>query len=199
MILVKQEAHSKRKAILSSAFTQFNRYGFRKTSMADIAKKARISRASLYSYFENKNEIFRSLSTSIHQQSLEDASVLLEHASSQTALASRMEAALVARFGPLVEIITEYAHECEIYDENNPLCKDIVVDSATQFHKVLTIAIRAGVRTGEVNLKPIGLSAEAAAELIQLCTAGLKERASDLATFRKRLRHFIQIFFAGLR
>ena len=42
-----------REAILASAFTQFSRYGFRRTSMVDIAKETGTSRASLYSYFAN--------------------------------------------------------------------------------------------------------------------------------------------------
>ncbi len=42
-----------REAILASAFTQFSRYGSRRTSMQDIAKETGTSRASLYSYFAN--------------------------------------------------------------------------------------------------------------------------------------------------
>ena len=52
----------KRDAILNAAFNQFSHYSFRKTSMEDIAKAAGISRASIYSYFQNKDDIFRSVS-----------------------------------------------------------------------------------------------------------------------------------------
>ena len=45
----------KREAILASAFTQFSRYGFRRTSMEDIARETGTSRASLYSYFANNS------------------------------------------------------------------------------------------------------------------------------------------------
>ena len=51
-----QDAELKREAIFTAAFTQFSRYGFRRTSMEDIAKEMGISRASLYSYFKNKEE-----------------------------------------------------------------------------------------------------------------------------------------------
>lgn len=53
----------KRESILSTAQVQFSRYGFMRTSMEDIAKETDVSRASLYSYFENKEEIFRSRSS----------------------------------------------------------------------------------------------------------------------------------------
>ena len=48
---------NKREAILNTAFTTFKDYGYRKTSMLDIATALGISRASLYSYFENKDDI----------------------------------------------------------------------------------------------------------------------------------------------
>ena len=38
----------KREPILASAFTQFSRYGYRRTSMEDIAKETGISRPSLH-------------------------------------------------------------------------------------------------------------------------------------------------------
>ena len=63
----------KRESILSAAELQFSRYGFRRTSMQDIAKETGVSRASLYSYFENKEEIFRSLSAKLHEDSLANA------------------------------------------------------------------------------------------------------------------------------
>ncbi|NDG94170.1 MAG: TetR/AcrR family transcriptional regulator, partial [Gammaproteobacteria bacterium] len=48
---------TKRDAILTAAGEQFNQYGFQKTSMEDIAQRLGVSRASLYSYFTNKDDI----------------------------------------------------------------------------------------------------------------------------------------------
>ena len=50
--------NSKRNDIIEAAFTQFIQYGFQKTTMADIAVATGISRPSIYTYFENKEEIF---------------------------------------------------------------------------------------------------------------------------------------------
>ena len=194
-----QGADPKREAILTAAFTQFSRYGFRRTSMEDIAKEMGISRASLYSYFKNKDEVFRGLSASIHQQTLDEAKAHLEGASDQADLISRVEAALVARLGRLQEIVVQSAHGSEICDETNRLCGDIVLDSSTRFHGMLTATIKAGGRAGEVDLKAAGLSAAAAADLVQLGASGLRKGAPDVASFRKRLRSFVRVIFAGLR
>jgi len=187
----------KRKALLVAAFTQFSGYGFRRTSMEDIATAAAVSRASLYSYFGNKKEIFRCLSASVHGQA--DAGAALSATSGKADLARRVEDALVARFTRLQEVVTQSPHGREIYDEDNRLCGDLVLESAARFQAMLASEMRAANRAGEINLKGAGLSAPAAAELIQLGASGLKQGAPDVTTFTKRLRRFAQVFFAGLR
>src|ERR1700731_4289007 len=48
-----------REAILVAATTAFLRYGFKKTSMDDVARAAGVSRQGLYFYFETKDLLFR--------------------------------------------------------------------------------------------------------------------------------------------
>ena len=193
----------KREAILASAFTQFSRYGYRRTSMEDIAKETEISRPSLYSHFENKEEIFRCLSASLHEQTLGEAERYLKgapvHSGEATDLAARVEAALVARLGRFHEVITQSPHGSEIADENNQLCGDLVRESQERFRAMLAGALKEGARAGEVDLKAAGLTPASAAELLHLGGAGLKQGAPDAASLAKRLKRFVRVFFAGLR
>ena len=48
-----------REAILKAATAVFLRYGFKKTSMDDVAQAAGISRQGLYLYFDTKDLLFR--------------------------------------------------------------------------------------------------------------------------------------------
>jgi AcrR family transcriptional regulator len=48
-----------REAILKAATATFLRYGFKKTSMDDVAQAARVSRQGLYLYFDTKDFLFR--------------------------------------------------------------------------------------------------------------------------------------------
>jgi AcrR family transcriptional regulator len=115
---------NKREAILNTAFTTFKHYGYRKTSMHDIATALGISRASLYSYFENNDGIFRCVSISIHESALDEAKRCLGLAALD--LTSRIEAALLARYLPFHQEVIESAHGAELYDEHGRLCIHIV-------------------------------------------------------------------------
>jgi AcrR family transcriptional regulator len=48
-----------REAILKAATATFLRYGFKKTSMDDVAQAAGVSRQGLYLYFDTKDFLFR--------------------------------------------------------------------------------------------------------------------------------------------
>src|SRR4030088_3714192 len=52
-------ASPQREAILVAATAIFLRYGFKKTSMDDVARAAGVSRQGLYLYFDTKDLLFR--------------------------------------------------------------------------------------------------------------------------------------------
>ena len=89
MSLVPTPSDPKRESILAGAQVQFSRYGFRRTSMEDIAKETGVSRASLYSYFENKEEIFRDLSIVLHEEALGNAERILKDETGRKSLEER--------------------------------------------------------------------------------------------------------------
>ena len=57
--------------ILDKAFARFGRFGFGKTTMAEIAKDCDMSPGNLYRYFENKKEIGAGCARRCMQQKLE--------------------------------------------------------------------------------------------------------------------------------
>ncbi len=54
-----EPADSRQAALLDAAGGVFARYGFRKTSMEEVARAAGVSRQGLYLQFANKEELFR--------------------------------------------------------------------------------------------------------------------------------------------
>ena len=58
MVVVKEEV---RTHIVGVARKIFTRYGFRKTTMEEIAAASRKGKSSIYYYFKSKEEIFRAV------------------------------------------------------------------------------------------------------------------------------------------
>ncbi|MFP4362680.1 MAG: TetR/AcrR family transcriptional regulator [Spirochaetia bacterium] len=54
----RQQDLEKRKKIIKSAFDAFGVYGFRNTTIKDIAEKADIAPGTVYTYFSDKEELF---------------------------------------------------------------------------------------------------------------------------------------------
>ena len=50
---------TRQERVLAAALGVFGRYGFRKTSMDEVARAAGISRQGLYLYFASKEALFR--------------------------------------------------------------------------------------------------------------------------------------------
>ena len=189
----------KREAILIAASRLFRQYGYRRTSMEDIAKETGMSRPSVYSYFKNKDEVFRSLSERIHENALSETRKKLGADPGKTTLEERLEGALAARLGEVHTFGDESPHGNEICDEANRLCGDIVFDASSRFQAMLTTALRKANREGDIVLGNSQPSPQIAAELLNLGAYGLIRGAEDSITFHKRLSYFVKIYVAGLR
>ena len=67
---------NKKERILRIAENQFARYGIQKTTMDEIAKKARMGKSTLYYYFKSKEDIFAEVirkDSAIYKQKLNNA------------------------------------------------------------------------------------------------------------------------------
>jgi AcrR family transcriptional regulator len=67
----------RRDAVLESALLTFARHGYRKTSMDEVARSARISRPGLYFLFSSKQDLFRAAVTRAIEQDLAAAEEIL--------------------------------------------------------------------------------------------------------------------------
>jgi len=88
--------------ILSAALTLFARHGFQRTSMADVAGEAGISRATLYVRFRDKSALFEGLAESL----VTDALAAAEAAWTPGAdLAGNLEATILAKDLPFYRLL----------------------------------------------------------------------------------------------
>ncbi len=180
---------TKRDAILTAAGEQFNQYGFQKTSMEDIAQRLGVSRASLYSYFTNKDDIFRGVSMAIHERALRRAEQhLFPQASGDNANAGieeRVTGALMARHSPFQKAVSQSTHGGELFDEYSRLCGDIVRESHDRFQSMLGKALNQAAREGSIHLKAAGLSGETSGGITEFERCRVKTRRVRCADLSK--------------
>lgn len=190
---------TKRAAILAGAETQFSQYGFRRTSMEDIARQTGISRASLYSYFDNKEAIFRGLSEALYEESIAKASVELHRGRGSTPVATRVHRSLCGFYGRLYQMLESTPHGADIIEAGSRLSADIVQTYYERIEKLLAAELVFSSDAGEIDLKGAGVSAKAAAEMIRLSSGGLKQGSKSFTEYQRKLSKFLPLLFSGFR
>jgi TetR/AcrR family transcriptional regulator, transcriptional repressor of aconitase len=75
---VKNKRNITRSQIIDAAFACFAEYGYDKTTFDDVAQKAGISRALIYTYFKSKQEFFFSMMDEKHKNYLSQSQEVLD-------------------------------------------------------------------------------------------------------------------------
>src|SRR5689334_25270223 len=115
-------ADGKREAILGAARELFGRYGYRRTSIDDIARAAGVAKGTVYLYVENKEALFRTLAQSLLDGVLANARTA---AAGRGDVAGRLLAILDAKFGFFHDLLRRSPHASELLDSTSRLCADL--------------------------------------------------------------------------
>jgi AcrR family transcriptional regulator len=184
-----------RERILGAAFVLFGRYGFKRTSMENIASEAGLSRTALYLQFRNKEEIFRELAGGLHEEGLSGAEAALAGGG---LLVDRLREAVEAKTLRMIEIIQASPHGSELMDEKNRLCGDLAIDSERRFQRMFARAFKRADDAREIDLGAAKLTAADAADLFLRAVAGLKAADVPVDVYRRRLASLVRVFVSGL-
>jgi AcrR family transcriptional regulator len=188
----------KRARILDAALQRFAHYGYRRTSMEDIAQIAGISRAALYLHFKNKEEVFRALAQQLHERAIN----AVETAASQPGpIATQLQRALEAKLGTFFEIVHGTAHARELLDESSRICGDISAEFRQRHLVILRRIIDAASKRGTLTPRRAGLSIAAAAEMLLDAAKGIESGGSappTPASYQRRLGQLVTVLVLGL-
>ncbi|MGE0826692.1 MAG: TetR/AcrR family transcriptional regulator [Candidatus Binatia bacterium] len=188
----------KHAAILTAAFSLFGHYGYRRTSIDDIAQEAGIAKGTVYLYFKSKEEIFRVLS----QQLIDQMLTATESAAAAPGnIEERLHRMLQAKFGYFYQLLHESAHVRELLDAKNQLSADLFAQADHRYQQLLARVITEAVERGELHLGTVALEPEAAAELLIRSASGLGPygaTAPTLPAFGRHLAALVRVFVVGL-
>ena len=185
-------ADSKKQAILTAAFGQFATYGFRKTSMDDIALAAGMSRPALYLHYRNKVDIYRSLVEKYYEQ-LDTGlrAILTSHDDPVQILTEAFDhqGAMIA------DVLLNTAHGRELLESTNTAAADLVDHGEAQVSLIYSEWLASGEANGKLQLP--GPAADVA-RTITGALKGIKTNAPDATHYVSGLRHLAQMVGAGL-
>ena len=185
-------ADPKRDAILGSAMTAFASYGFRKTSMDDIARGAGMSRPAVYMHFRNKEDILRSLVEMTYLEAADGVRAALE---ADGSVAMRLRNALLAQAGRITELLLKSPHGMELMDSGADVAMDLVEAGEARLSDLYADWLAAEMSAGRVDLLK---SPDHVAQTLTAAMKGLKKRGADLAEYQARVETLAVLVGAGL-
>jgi TetR/AcrR family transcriptional regulator, regulator of autoinduction and epiphytic fitness len=186
-------AEARRAAILDAALRVFGQYGYRRTSMDDIAHEAQIGKGTIYLSFASKDEVFQALAQRLAQQMLAGAEAASRRPGTT---ADKLAAMHAAWFGTYADTISRSPHAADLLDAKHQLSADLAADAASRYKRLVRDVItEAG---GELDLERAGLTPGTAAELLIASARGLEPSASSPAAYRRQLTTLVRVMIAGL-
>ncbi len=168
-----------RSRILDAALVVFGRHGYRRTSMADVAAQAGVSRASLYLAFADKNALFVSLAGAMVDRALAAAEAAWRD---DAPLADNLEAAVLAKDLPLYRLLHASPHGAELLGVDAPSTAQYAARLEAGFMSLVTARMTADAAAGRADLSAFGQAAGLAA-FVTRTAAGLKYEYRDEAAY----------------
>ncbi len=189
------ETDPRQQAILHAAFDAFRNYGFRRTSMDDIARGAGMSRAALYLRFRNKEDIFRSLASHYYDTAMQAVSAELRPG---RPVAEALRAAFEAQAGELFEALLTSAHGDELLDTKYAQAADLAEAGEARLARLYGDWLAYESVRDRVDLTEFGEDAYAVAQTMLTALHGLKAGKPDYAAYRASADRLARLFGRAL-
>ena len=173
------DQESRQSAVLDAAVSVFARFGYRKTSMDDVARAAGVSRQGLYLSFANKEELFRRALE--HSLSRQLACAIAALSLAEDSLESRLIAACREWSGRFVGFLG--ADAADLMCASTSLAGATLTEYEWQFEEALVNAISA-TAVGD-RCAAAGLNIADFARALHATARGLKQTCKTQEDFLK--------------
>ena len=183
----------RRRQVLDAALLVFGRYGFRKTSMDEVARAAGISRPGLYLHFTSKEMLFRATMRKALDDALAESSARLSE--DDVPLPERIVAALDAWLGRYIE--TSIAADIsDLLENSSAQLGPMFAEYGAAFDARLAQAIAES--SPEVVRDRLGITPADIAETLHVTGIGWKHRAATRSEFVTKMTAAVGLFCRGL-
>ncbi len=184
----------RKETILKVAQRLFARFGLAKTTIEDIARQARMGKASIYYYFKSKESIFREV---IEKEGGELRRKLQDAVSAAASPQEKLRVYAHTRMQSLKELANYCQAMRDEYFEHYAFIEKARKGFDAFEIDLISKILREGVRQGVFSISRVSLAAEAILAAIK----GLEYRWTievPLATVHKNIDALLDILFKGI-
>jgi AcrR family transcriptional regulator len=189
------EATSRIDQIADAALRRFSRYGYKRSSMDDVAREAGLAKATLYLHFKGKEEVFRAM---IQRFGTRVAARCREVLEREGPFEVRLAALLEAHFGTAFAAFGAGEHLPEL----KAVMTVVAASEIEAFEGIFSAALRQllaqAEAKGEIVLSPLGPDA-VIATLLQAAIGAKTGSAPTREAYGERLRQFAAVVAAAVR
>jgi AcrR family transcriptional regulator len=190
---------AKPNAIVLAGLQLFTRYGYRKTSMDDIALAAQVAKRTVYLHFENKAAVFLAILEYLGDQVRQRCAAA--EGARGTAV-ERLTGLLNAYFGMAFEVFSKSEHMPELEETFSKLARARIGDLNTEYEDRLARFLRSLENAGDIGGPPPGLSVEQIVHILMRTAEGAKhdpKMQGDQKALERRLRELAILAIAAMK
>ena len=194
-----ESGSAKPNAIVLAGLRLFTLYGYRKTSIDDIAQAAQVAKRTVYLHFENKAAVFLAILEYLGDR-VRQRFAAAERAGG-TAV-ERLTGLLDAYFGMGFELFNKSEHMPELEETFSKLARTRIGDLNTEYEDRLARFFRSLQKKGEIGVPPQGLSVEQIVHILMGAAEGAKHDPKvqgDRKALDRRLRELAIFAIATMR
>ena len=166
------------------------RYGFKRTTMGDIAQAAGLSRPGLYLVFSSKEDIFAGVIERFSTSAIDD---IKQHLPQLTTLKDKLNYVFEVAFARPFETALQSPHAEELFESGQSIACSAIDDSYTNLRALVTSILK----SEPVELKPLKLTPAKLAHILTTAARGLKHQSRDAKDLRHSLSGLVQLTVAA--
>jgi AcrR family transcriptional regulator len=180
--------------ILNSAKTIFARYGFKKTTMDEIAQAARKGKSSIYHYFKSKEDIFKAI---VEKEADELSAAIAKAINAETTSEKKIRAYVLARMKGINNLTNLYSALKDEYLEHYSFIENVRVKYDTEEVNTIKGILKTGVEDEEFKIEDINLTAFALVTALKGLEYPLFIKNNNAKT-EKRFEGLLNVLFYGI-
>ena len=183
------DENARYKRAIRAAEELFKKVGFRAVTMELVAREANVAKATLYSYFKNKDELF--LAVCARMARLLRGAVEQALMKPDVSLDARLADAVIAKHRPIFALVRGSAHAAELFSYTHSMAGEIFSDLDAAIIAMLSAAM-----AEDPELSP---NANQLARALYFGSADLANRSEAAAEMEVELNAFAATHLAGAR